>query len=291
MTHERFDVAYWIREFPLARLRAEARAFVTNRRHQLPREYRTEADFERHVALMMPKFKIVTSPVHVAINEQLRRERRGEQPPSNAVPTDVFVMANGESPQREWTKIGGLPYWLASRPWPQVDCSPMIFLAQINFADSRDIVSGLPEELLLAFDRADGVAGLSSDHLHFEWLRLGDEPLIERAPRCDESPTACYGVIHRTYDVPDSDDDDAVIQATKIAGLPPEVHGELDVPGRYIATIGSVHPDQTERYPFLNTPEPLNFDYGLGHLMWGDVGIACLFLQNDRRVQAAIECY
>lgn len=99
MVHERFDLERWIAEFPLARLRQEARDIVSQRRKEMPREYRDEAAFERHVRLMMPCGEIVTSPIHVVVNEQLRREACGGTRATDAVTTDIFVMAEGEPPR------------------------------------------------------------------------------------------------------------------------------------------------------------------------------------------------
>ena len=52
--HDRFDLRYWIAQFPLEGLRAQAREFVLRRRDQMPREYPGEADVDRHIQLMEP---------------------------------------------------------------------------------------------------------------------------------------------------------------------------------------------------------------------------------------------
>ncbi|GIK15644.1 MAG: hypothetical protein BroJett003_06080 [Planctomycetota bacterium] len=302
MTHTRFDLDRWIAEFPLVRLRQEAREFVTRRRAEVPREYPDEAAVERHVRLMMPHGEIVTSPVHMAVNEQLRREAIGDTARADAVPTDVFIMAVGEPPRREATKVGGLPYWPVNRKWPAArDGSPACFLAQINFADSRDLTGELPGEILAVFDCGEAWRGLESDELHFEWVTPSAHALIGTVPCAEKSPNAVFGVIHRTYDlreVPSALQDSrsysmnrlAVIQATKIGGLPPWTQPPAELPGRYIATLGSVHPAHEIRFPFLNVEEPLS-EYGDDHLMWGDVGNLYLFLQNDGAVLGTIDCY
>lgn len=81
-----------------------------------------------------------------------------------------------------------------------------------------------------------------------------------------------------------------MLQATKIGGVPPWTQPPTEMPGRYIATLGSVHPTHGERFPFLNVEEPLN-SYDGGYLMWGDVGNLYLFLQEDGSVLGAIDCY
>ncbi len=71
---------------------------------------------------------------------------------AGGIPTDVFVFGKGEPPKPEITKIGGLPYWPSSKPWPTThDGKPIHFLAQFNFADSKDVTGELPGQLLLVF--------------------------------------------------------------------------------------------------------------------------------------------
>jgi len=300
MVHERFDLERWIAEFPLARLRQEARDIVSQRRKEMPREYRDEAAFERHVRLMMPCGEIVTSPIHVVVNEQLRREACGGTRATDAVTTDIFVMAEGEPPRRDVTKVGGLPYWPIDRAWPRArDGAPAVFLGQISFLDSHDLVDGAPGDLLLVFDLGEAWRGIEPDDLHFEWVRRRDDTLISHTPRTGESPRAVYGVIFRTFDLPDVPvpfnayryaERLSVIQATKIGGLPPWTQSPEHLPGRYIATLGSVHPAHGKPYPFLNVAEPLH-TYGCEHLMWGDVGNLYVFLQSDGSVLGTIDCY
>lgn len=300
MVHERFDLERWIAEFPLERLRREARDFIVRRRQELPDEYPNEAAFERHVELMMPKADIITSPVTAAVIEQLRREVWGNNTSADAVATDIFVMARGEPPRRDLTKVGGLPYWPAARPWPMGrDGEPMVYLAQFCFTDSRDLVGDIPGDVLVVFDKGRAYGELNADDLHCEWVRQTGDALVNTAPRSAESPWACYGVIHRTFDVPVPEDFWRkrsmtllkALQATKIGGLPPWVQPPDEVPGRYLATLGSVNP-APGKFPFINVPEPEGHSYfERRDLMWGDVGNAYLFLQSDGAVIGTIDCY
>ena len=79
-------------------------------------------------------------------------------------------MAEGEPTDRHVTKIGGLPYRPAKMPWPTgQDGTPMSFLAQINFANSKDLVGELPGDVLLVFTPdSDGFI----ESLSFEWQPL-----------------------------------------------------------------------------------------------------------------------
>ena len=119
---------------------------------------------------------IITSPWHLCQNENLRSELRDAFDWGPAVPVDIFVMADGEAPDRHATKIGGLPYRLANAAWPtQTDGNKLAFLAQFNFCDSKDLTGELPGDVLLIF--ADNVHG--PDHLHFEWQRMGLSELVQ----------------------------------------------------------------------------------------------------------------
>lgn len=116
----------------------------------------------------------------------------------NAVSCDIINFSLGESEDRAMTKLGGVPYWPADRPWPKSwRGRPLSFLGQINFRDSLDIVGELPGEILVMFvNRYDSVTSY--------WLDPLDEALIarENIPDGQRIFGPQYGVIHRTYDVP-----------------------------------------------------------------------------------------
>lgn len=60
--------------------------------------------------------KIITGPGHLCNNQRLRVALADLVDWGPAVPTDVFVMADGEPPDPYATKVGGLPYRPAVRP-------------------------------------------------------------------------------------------------------------------------------------------------------------------------------
>ncbi len=70
-----------------------------------------------------------------------------------AVPSHVFVWGIGEPQNRRLTKIGGLPFLSKQQVWPTDDLgSPVPFLAQISFVDSKNLFSfSLPGDVLLIF--------------------------------------------------------------------------------------------------------------------------------------------
>lgn len=297
MVHEVFDIEHWCNVFSLAKLRKEEREFALEERRKNHSSFKSEAEFEQYVQLAYPKREPVTSPIEMAVFEQLRLE---EQLPGNVakrVPCDVFVFAEGEPPRRDVTKVGGLPYWPRNRKWPTRKGKPMAFVAQLNFADSRDLVQDLPSNLLLVFTQAGHVGHTDPEYLQAEWVEPTDA-LVESGdiPATGDRLSAAYGVRHRTWDLPidlHSLEDDLVvdiIQATKIGGLPPMIQ-DYEMPERYIGTIGSVHPHQSAPFPFINVPAPLNFEYDHGHLMWGDVGAMSLSLSKNGSIIFTLECF
>jgi Domain of unknown function (DUF1963) len=120
--------------------------------------------------------EIVTSPWDICQNENLRRETREEYIWGDAVPMDIFIMADGEPADRHVTKIGGLPFRPADAEWPIGRTGvPLVFLAQFNFCDSKDITGTLPGDVLLVFANEAYMPG----YIHFEWQRLGLTGLID----------------------------------------------------------------------------------------------------------------
>jgi hypothetical protein len=69
--HDRFDLQSWIARFQLEHLRTRAREFVLKRRDEMPREYPSEAEVDRHIQLMEPGGEILVGPGSLAVNEQL----------------------------------------------------------------------------------------------------------------------------------------------------------------------------------------------------------------------------
>lgn len=160
------------------------------------------------------------SPLQIA-SVELRRQaiQQAGGDLGDAVKTDVFVWHKGEPDDRRATKIGGLPFWPASEPWPCLieDNSPLSFVGQFNFSDSRDLVGDVADTVLLVFASSE----------------LGDEP-IWYVPRVRLSHTELIaprdvpdgrwrleplcGCIHRTREYPNPDRD--AIQQLKLPFIP-----------------------------------------------------------------------
>jgi hypothetical protein len=148
----------------------------------------------------------ITSPFDLYSVERLRDEWKLRREPNFG--TDVFVMGKGPPKDLRLTHISGIPYWSKTRPWPvSSEGTPLQFLAQFCFADSKDLVWKLPGEILQLFvpqDTSNWFADTKS--IHFEWSQLESVPVITKLP--DEVPPYCdsewYGVIHRTRDYPEA---------------------------------------------------------------------------------------
>src|SRR5262249_23758240 len=115
MIHDRFNIDDWLPQFPLG-------------------DFPLSAD-------------IITSPSHICVIEQIRAKLRRMMKLERGAPTDVFIMAKGEPTKRHVTKLCGVPYRPAEIPWPTRKGAPMLFLAQLCFADSKDITGDLPGDV------------------------------------------------------------------------------------------------------------------------------------------------
>ena len=223
----------------------------------------------------------IGSPSQICNNEQLRKAAHDQFVWGPAVPVDIFIMADGEPPDRHVTKVGGLPYRPANLAWPsEVDGTPLTFLAQFDFTDSFDIVGDIPGEVLLVFTPDNNEIG-SVKPLHFEWQPLGMTGLIsaEEVPEQRWRFRPCYGYRHRTVSYPQAKrkpefeankypmcqgleiQSDYLLlqfQAMQIGRAPYFIQQADDqLPGQMLCTINTVCFDGDKPYPWINHPEPL----------------------------------
>ena len=255
--------------------------------------------------------EIITSPWDICNNEQLRREARDQFDWGPAVPVDIFIMAEGEPPDRHVTKIGGLPYLPSSAPWPATwSGNPMTFLAQFDFTDSQDLTGELPNDILLVFTpNADGPI----ESLHFEWQPLGLKGLIscDNVPEQPWHPDPCYGHVYRTVSYPtarckpdptcrgldiSSSYHLLQYQATQIGRAPFFIQqGDSQFPGHLLCTISSVQPDPHKPFPWVNHPEPLlpegQWRYDDNYLMLGDMGCIHISIDEAGQLHSTESCY
>jgi hypothetical protein len=253
--------------------------------------------------------ELITSPYDLFSVEKLRDVhglRAGK-----AFPADLFVFGKGESPRRDATKVGGIPYWPADRPWPTgFEGSPLFFLAQFNFADSRDLFpTPLPGDVLLLLVE-DPEDYLEPDLIQFEWLPSGLPPVSH----FDESLMATtagpfYGAIHRSADYPDSTErasglairqsyNLSILNGTKIGGVPHWIQGGDGSDEQFLCQLGSIQAAHRVPYPWVNQAEflGLEFDdrgiYGDSNsILFGDMGSIYIFLDRDGSITCSFECY
>lgn len=273
-THERLDLARWIRECPLD-------------------------SFDRPEWLM--RAPEIYGPRDIARFEQVRAKVDASER-GRAVPTDVCIWSVGEPDDLAVTKIGGAPYRPTDAPWPTCeDGSPMGLLAQFNFSDSLDVLApippdALPGDVLLLF--------ASGPHMYSDWD--ADEPetwVLEwhrivpgfvpgPAPRVlDITPT--FATLHRTMDYPDSSVRDRLdaVWGTKFGGLPLHWQNDPELPGTPLCMLASINPFGGP-WPMLNVPvNPKGEDYLDGDLlMMGDLGAAYFNLDTDGEVHWSADC-
>jgi hypothetical protein len=280
-----FELDHWVHEFPLAVLRKEP-------------EWQDEG-------------YSITSPFHVAIVEQIRREALAHGDVGRSVPTDVFVFGKGEPMHRWATKVGGLPFRPAGIPWPTTSKGkPMTFVAQICFSWSRDIIGPLPGDVMLVFAKDNLPSIRDADSFRFEWYSLQvNGPLVtyNALPAPAWRFVTCYGVAYRTMDYPEAGRAFAkyqrpynldVIEGTKIAGVPRWIQKPARCGGRVLCTLGSIQPVYGRRFPWINQAEPeflyrenLRRPSDDDMLLWGDCGTIYLFLGDDGQVQWEMQDY
>jgi len=273
----------------------------------------------------------ITSPFDLYSVERLRDEHHLRK--GIAFGTDVFVFGHGVPKDRHVTKISGLPYWPKARAWPAAaDDSPYQFLAQFCFLDSRDLVGKIPGDLLLLFvpqGEEDWLWEL--DRVRFEWLTVGDEPLIGSLPK--EIEPYCrsewYGVLHRTHDYPgmaeqarklsvDQPYNLPILNGTKIGGIPHAIQtkGKYGVdpttglpvllpeknaavgPRAFLCQLASVQAAPGVSYPWTNQKNKLTLEFdqtGIygdeNHCLFGDMGSIYVFIEPSGKCVATAQCY
>jgi hypothetical protein len=289
LVHQVLDIEHWMQVFPLDSLRRQAREFVLQRRDEQPDAYPTEGAVHDHIELMSPGGEMVTGPGDIAVLEQIRLEvpQLNDQ---SGLPLDVFIFGLGDGPSRAGTRVGGTPYRPRAEEWPKDRRgNPLVFVAQLCFADSRDLFTDqlaqrLPGDVLLLF-LPDQYWEEDDLPFHAEWYPLGLDDLLqpEDVPESAFSIRPCYAVRHRTVDYPSALDlferfDQpwrvALIEGTKIGSKPWWIQGEEEMPGDYLFTLGSLGVAPSRPWPWLNVEQPIPDWASLPQdlMQWGDMG-------------------
>jgi len=276
-------------------------------------------EYTTHVERWLPLFPLeafadhelrgthITSPSHLVLVERLRT-LAGLRSGQGGIPVDVFVQAIGEPARRDVTKVGGLPYRPADKPWPITPSGQrMTFVAQYRFAESRDIVGELPGDVLLVFMCDDDLVWPDEPwRVVFEWYPLGLDNLVERVaiPEPGWMFVTCYGVRCRTIDYVDEGAPKALqailprevteelppevaalnlcrLEGMKVGGapmwpLPDQVDARRDLPGRFLCSLATIQPRIECPFPWTNHRDPIELDFSFRkdtELYWRDGAI------------------
>jgi hypothetical protein len=84
----------------------------------------------------------------------------------------------------------------------------------------------------------------------------------------------------------------AVLEGTKIGGVPRWIQPPEPQPGRFLGTLGPIQPASNQPYPFINVPAPIATTvlYQRRDLMFGDMGSIYLFF-DGQEVRGVMQCY
>jgi hypothetical protein len=137
----------------------------------------------------------ITGPRDICQNEHLRLLIKDFVDWGPVFHKDCFIWAKGESEMRSTTKIGGLPYLPVDDVWPlsSKDGTPLPFLAQFNFSESKDLLNPGGDILLIFADIFQGYVRES----HYKWISLSpDHDLIQF---CDLPETKWSLKAHHGY--------------------------------------------------------------------------------------------
>ena len=253
--------------------------------------------------------EIISSPADFYSVETLRDKhalRIGER-----LPCDIFIQCKGSAPSIESTKVGGTPYWPDGVNWPlKPNGSPMLFLTQINFMDSVDIVPELPGDILVLL-----IDELQEDFFDFEdispfWFRSGQKQSEVLPADISALPgTEFFGAIHRSADYPDAEDKAcdldisqsynlALLSGTKIGGEPAFIQYGYYGESRFIAQLGSIQASSDTPFPWGNVSTSLEVSsedpdiYSEGNsVLYADMGSIYLFLDDNGDLEFHMESY
>lgn len=291
--HPQFQLSEWVRKYPLA---------VWKKRWRDDPQY-----WVRNGA---------SSPLEIAIAEQVRWAIWPNLDREPGVPCDVFTWAWGEPENPAITKIGGIPYFDCDDEWPiDFQGKPMGFVCQVNFQDSFDLVGKLPGDVLLFFSSiytssSGKRVGLdffvdAPTSFHCRWAKSGSvRNLRTSVPNSGYDLWPLHGVIHRTFDVPSRDrsaideternaspiyegNPPAIWWATKIGGVPRWEQGQFaGERGDNVPFLCQVTSDRSrwEHDPYINHPNELTEieDDANRRLTIWDEGSAYMFFVNGK---------
>jgi len=292
--HPKVDFHHWAKIFPIE-------TFQDTSGH---RQY-SSTKKGSPLDLWKPSGAIITSPVHLCEIELVRKQYAQSKDLGRSVPVDIFLWSIDPPQQPYLTKLGGTPHRESTKPWPNANGKPFTFVAQICFADSRDIVSQkIPDDVMLIFFK-DADSLYEYDSVHIEWSSVDlTSPLS-----ADQCPTPSFvvpqlsGHIYRTNEYPESRDvfeqaghDQSYLfpttQSTKIGRETFFTQNDPRGPDdELLCALNSVHPSKyppRDKWPFIgletlpddwNKPDE-HYEWGKYRMMFADVG--CMYFLIDK---------
>jgi hypothetical protein len=236
------------------------------------------------------------------------------------VPVDLLVWGRGAPIHPADTKIGGMPVWPAGRPLPREERNDwetptqLRFFAQVNFADSRDLLPELPGPMLSIWGTEDFPYG--ENPMQTFWLDLEDlELAVDYAPdfSWDFMPQVrFFAALHRSWDRshPQELRDEAEGQegrktdfcatswmASKIGGQAVRIQNEADLADtQFFLQIKSINPAVQFPHAWVSEPEPFQVGPSLrklieddGRLSLSDGGTLSFFVNAWGAVETVFE--
>jgi hypothetical protein len=299
MHHPALDIAKWIERFPLAEFE----------KHEGPRQF-SSTEAGSPLDLWKADGRIISSPVDIAVTEQVRRRAASQGKPGRAVPVHIFLWAAGPPQHPYLTKIGGVPHREKSKLWPTApDGTKLTFVAQFCFLDSLAVVPEAPpgDVMLVYFRAADSYL---DEDIYLEWSsRELDEPtdIADCPPPAFRVPELA-GVLHRSHEYPDAEPTFhnlghyqhwlfATTQSTKIGRETWFIQNDPRSENEHLlCTLNSLQPHS--KWPFVNLESlgveekhdaapSADFDM----LMFGDVGCIYFLINKAGQVRSVFDCY
>ena len=206
-------------------------------------------------------FSSIVSPIHLLAHLK-NVEIAASYSEEAGVETDVFVFGKGSPKLPFLTKLGGIPYRPANKPWPIGHHGEHVnFYGQICFMDSFDIVPKMKPlgDILLIFHEFYHTGP------YFEWQKFElKEKLATKETSQGTIMPEYFGERYRTVDYAWAERKDvsgeihsanAIAQGLKIGGVCPQ--NQQDHEGKITGGFTSFAPKSDIIYPFVNVKEPL----------------------------------
>jgi hypothetical protein len=253
---------------------------------------------------------LVVSPMDLSQRERHLEEILKSETLEDFVECDALIFGYGDTECLTNTKVGGVPYWPAWKPWPEADNGQQLeFLVQINFNGSKDLMPVLPGNILSIFVKENGY---ELPGAYWFWQDIDPERknlAVDELPTIDRPmvATPAFVVACRTREFPklmlapgtkfsEHWEHLGIMRGSKIGGLPCFFSDTQPMSsGRFLAAIHSLRHPTGQPWPFVNHEKPLTPEQlgGIGvsggcgchdTVMFGDQGTIYIYLEDDGEI-------